>query len=84
MRALDRKLLRDLRRLWAQSVAIALVLGCGVMVLVLATGTERSLRLTRDAYYDRVRRFLAQYHPAQHAHRSFSEPACSSATRRVR
>ena len=39
MRALDRKLLRDLRRLWAQCLAIALVLGCGVMVLVLATGT---------------------------------------------
>lgn len=55
MRALDRKLLRDLRRLWAQGLAIALVLGCGVMVLVLATGTERSLRLTRDAYYDRTR-----------------------------
>jgi putative ABC transport system permease protein len=54
MRALDRKLLRDLRRLWAQSLAIALVLGCGVMVLVLATGTERSLRLTREAYYDRA------------------------------
>ncbi|MBI1219859.1 MAG: FtsX-like permease family protein [Rhodobacteraceae bacterium] len=55
MRALDRKLLRDLRRLWAQCLAIALVLGCGVMVLVLATGVERSLRLTRDAYYDRAR-----------------------------
>ncbi len=53
MRALDLKLMRDLRRLWAQCLAIALVLGCGVMVLVLATGTERSLRLTRDAYYDR-------------------------------
>ncbi len=55
MRALDRKLIRDLRRLWAQALAIALVLGCGVMVLVLATGTERSLRITRDAYYDRAR-----------------------------
>ena len=27
----------------------------------------------RDAYYDRVRRFLAQYHPAQHARRSLSD-----------
>lgn len=53
MRALDRKLLRDLRRLWAQTLAIALVLGCGVMVLVLSVGTERSLRQTRDAYYER-------------------------------
>ncbi len=55
MRALDLKLIRDLRRIWAQSLAIALVLGCGVMVLVLANGSERSLILTRDAYYDRNR-----------------------------
>ncbi|MDR5653835.1 ABC transporter permease [Ruixingdingia sedimenti] len=55
MRALDRKLIRDLRRIWAQSLAIALVLGCGVMVLVLAQGAERSLTGTRDAYYERNR-----------------------------
>lgn len=55
MRALDRKLLRDLRRIWAQSLAIALVLGCGVMVLVLAQGAERALTGTRDAYYERNR-----------------------------
>ncbi|HSF65413.1 MAG TPA: FtsX-like permease family protein [Paracoccaceae bacterium] len=55
MRALDRKLWRDLRRLWAQSVAIALVLACGVMILILASGTLRSLTETRDAYYDRQR-----------------------------
>ena len=54
MRALDRKLLRDLRRIWAQALAIALVLGCGVMVLVLATGTERSLRLARQSFYERM------------------------------
>lgn len=55
MRALDIKLWRDLRRIWIQSLAIALVLGCGVMVLVLGTGTQRSLTETRDAYYDRHR-----------------------------
>lgn len=55
MRALDIKLLRDLRRIWAQSLAIALVLGCGVMVLVLAQGAERALSETRNAYYDRNR-----------------------------
>jgi putative ABC transport system permease protein len=54
IRALDRKLIRDLRRLWAQVVAIALVMGCGVMVMVLAMAAERSLRQTRDAYYDRA------------------------------
>ena len=55
MRALDRKVLRDLRTIWAQALAIALVLACGVMVLVLSTGTQRSLTETRDAYYERHR-----------------------------
>lgn len=55
MRALDRKLLRDLRRIWAQSLAIALVLACGVAVLVLAYGTQLTLIETRDAYYERNR-----------------------------
>ncbi|WP_372604223.1 ABC transporter permease [Actibacterium sp.] len=55
MRALDRKLLRDLRRIWAQSLAIALVLGCGIMVLTLSAGTQRSLTETRAAYYERHR-----------------------------
>ncbi|MFN3936004.1 MAG: ABC transporter permease [Gemmobacter sp.] len=53
MRALDRKLVRDLRRIRAQGLAIALVLACGVMVLILATGTQRSLVETRDTYYER-------------------------------
>ncbi|WP_145111527.1 ABC transporter permease [Cereibacter sediminicola] len=39
----------------AQGLAIALVLGCGVMVLVLMTGTQRALTETRDAYYERHR-----------------------------
>lgn len=55
MTALDRKLFRDLRRIWVQCLAIALVLGCGVMVLVLAQGASRSLTQTRDTYYERNR-----------------------------
>lgn len=55
MRALDRKGLRDLRRIWAQALAIALVMACGVMVLVVMQGAERSLRETRGAYYERQR-----------------------------
>jgi putative ABC transport system permease protein len=55
IRALDRKLLRDLRRIWAQALAIALVLGCGVMVLVMGSGTQATLIETRDAYYERNR-----------------------------
>ena len=55
MRALDRKLIRDFRRLWAQSLAIALVMACGVATLILAIGTYQSLDETRSAYYERYR-----------------------------
>jgi putative ABC transport system permease protein len=55
MRALDRKLLRDVKRLWAQSLAIALVIAGGVATLVLAIGSFRSLEETRNAYYERYR-----------------------------
>ncbi len=55
MSALGRKLMRDLRRIWAQSLAIALVLACGVTVLVVAHGSIATLTETRDAYYERQR-----------------------------
>jgi putative ABC transport system permease protein len=55
MAPLDVKLLRDLRRLWAQSLAIALVLAAGVAILVLAFGAQVSLFETRAAYYERNR-----------------------------
>jgi putative ABC transport system permease protein len=55
MRALDRKLIRDFGRLWAQSLAIALVMACGVATLILAIGTYQSLDETRSAYYERYR-----------------------------
>ncbi|MEY9124512.1 putative ABC transport system permease protein [Bradyrhizobium yuanmingense] len=53
MRALDIKLFRDVRRLWAQVLAVALVVGGGVATLVLAVGSHRSLEETRIAYYER-------------------------------
>ncbi len=53
MRVLDRKLLRDVRRMWSQSLAIALVLAVGVAILVMMAGAERALRETRDAFYER-------------------------------
>src|SRR3990170_854862 len=53
MRVLDLKLFRDLRRLWAQALAIALVIAGGVATLVLAVGSFRSLDETRVAYYER-------------------------------
>ncbi|MCK8462875.1 ABC transporter permease [Aliiroseovarius sp. S1339] len=55
MRVLDKKLLRDVRRLWAQSLAISAVLAVGVMIMVMSNGAERSLRETRDTFYERNR-----------------------------
>ena len=55
MRPLDVKLLRDLKRVWSQALAIALVIGCGVATLVMFLGTKSSLDETREAYYDRYR-----------------------------
>lgn len=53
MRALDIKLYRDLRRVWAQALAIAFVVAGGVATFVLAAGSLRSLEETRAAYYER-------------------------------
>ena len=53
MRALDIKLFRDLRRLWAQALAIALVVAGGAAALVAVVGSIRSLEETRAAYYER-------------------------------
>lgn len=50
---LDRKLLRDIMRLWAQALAIALVIAGGVAALLMAVGSYRSLDETRLAYYER-------------------------------
>jgi putative ABC transport system permease protein len=55
MRMLDRKVLRDLRRMWAQALAIALVMASGVATFVLASGAYRSLDETRATYYQRYR-----------------------------
>lgn len=55
MRVLDKKLMRDFKRLWAQSLAVSLVLACGVATLILAVGAYRSLDETRNAYYERYR-----------------------------
>lgn len=55
MRALDRKLLRDLWHVRGQALAIAAVIACGVAIVVMTYGAMISLRDTRDAYYERYR-----------------------------
>ncbi|MCA9079602.1 MAG: FtsX-like permease family protein [Planctomycetaceae bacterium] len=55
MYALDRKLLRDLWQLRTQSIAIALVIACGVGMTIMMLSTQRSLDQTRQEFYDRYR-----------------------------
>jgi putative ABC transport system permease protein len=52
---LRRKVLRDLTRLWAQVLAIALVLAAGVATLILGNGAYASLFETRARYYEDYR-----------------------------
>lgn len=49
---LRRKVLRDLSRLWAQVLAIALVLAAGVATMILGNGAYSSLSETRARYYE--------------------------------
>lgn len=56
MRALDRKLLRDLSRLKGQVIAIAVVIGAGVMVLILTVTTLEAISSAQARFYE-VQRF---------------------------
>lgn len=51
MHVLHLKLLRELRRLWAQVASIALVMAAGVATLIIGIGTYQSLEQTRSSYY---------------------------------
>ena len=51
MKALDIKLLRDLRLLWSQALTIALVVGSGVAGYVTTLSAVDSLERARDAFY---------------------------------
>ena len=66
MSMLDRKLVRDLARIWAQVLTIALVMACGVATIIIAVGAYRSLEETRSAFYDRSR-FADVFASASHA-----------------
>lgn len=55
MRALDRKLVRDVRRLRGQLIAVSLVVASGAAVLVTMRNTYNSLLASRDSYYERYR-----------------------------
>ena len=53
MRALDRKLMRDLWHMKGQAVAIGLVLASGVGTFVMSLSTLESLELSQQTYYER-------------------------------
>ena len=55
MGALNRKLFRDLWRIKGQGLAIAAVIGVGVLMFIMYLSTFHSLQLTRSTYYERQR-----------------------------
>lgn len=55
MKALDRKLLRDLRLMWSQALTVALVVASGVAGFVATFSAYDSLSWSRDRYYAQSR-----------------------------
>jgi putative ABC transport system permease protein len=55
MRALDRKLLRDLRLMWSQALTIALVVASGVAGFITSFSAFDALEWSRDLYYTDAR-----------------------------
>lgn len=51
MKALDRKLLRDLRLMWSQALTIALVVASGIGGFITSLSAVESLALARDGFY---------------------------------
>lgn len=51
MKALDRKLLRDLRLMWSQALTIALVVAAGIAGFIASLSAVDSLAAARDDYY---------------------------------
>lgn len=51
MKALDRKVLRDLRLMWSQALTIALVVASGIGGFITTLSAVDSLALARDRYY---------------------------------
>lgn len=55
MKMLDRKLLRDLGRMKGQVATIAVVVACGVAVIISALSTYESLQWSQQRYYETTR-----------------------------
>lgn len=55
MSLLDIKLLRDLRALKSQAIAVALVMACGLTMMIMTRSLILSLETARNGYYERHR-----------------------------
>ncbi len=55
MKALNRKLFRDLLQMKGQALTISLVMACGIAVFTMSLSTLDSLESARSAYYDHYR-----------------------------
>jgi putative ABC transport system permease protein len=55
VKALNRKLLRDLRLMWSQALTIALVVASGVAGFLASYSAYDSLSWSRDRYYANAR-----------------------------
>ena len=69
MKALDRKLIRDVRHLSGQVIAVALVVACGIATLVTMVSAYHSMNASLDAYY-RQARFADVFASARRAPRT--------------
>lgn len=63
---LDRKLLRDLRRLKGQAIAVTLVMACGLAMLIMARSLIASLESASAEYYQ-TNRFAEIFAPLKRA-----------------
>ncbi len=72
MSLLDRKLLRDLRAIKSQALAVALVMACGLAMMIMTRSLILSLETTRDTYY-REHRFADVFVRLKRAPESVAE-----------
>lgn len=72
MRAIDRKMLRDLWHLRGQAIAIILVMASGVALFVSQLSMLESLQGTRDSYYD-TQRFADVFADCKRAPKSVAD-----------
>ncbi|MEI6715576.1 MAG: FtsX-like permease family protein [Verrucomicrobiota bacterium] len=55
MKALHRKLLRDIGKMKGQMAAVSLIMACGIAVMIMSRSLIQSVESTRDAYYEQYR-----------------------------